>query len=289
MKKGFTAMQLNLIAMIIIVIYHISWTLLGINNPITGILQVIGNMAIPISCLLTAEGYRNSSQPDRYIMRMMFLWLVSIFPYYLFFHFTYGIHQNLMFDLFLGLLALKLINSKSLKKKDRIVIIILLQIISCIFSTYPTVILLFIFVFYFQKDFKKQVLWIVAASVVPTFALLLIFYLQNRFDMVHTGWTNFDAYACLGFNLAIPFIKLYNNKRGSKFYFRYVAYLVYPVHFVILQMLFRATAKQVYLAYIHLHLLTMALTVALGIFTIKAKPSKAQLSNVVLICSLYFI
>lgn len=290
MKKGFTAVQLNLIAMIVIIIYHISWTLTGITSPITRILQLVGNMAIPISCLLIAEGYRNSSQPDKYIMRMMFLWLVSIIPYYLFFHFTYGVHQNLMFDLFLGLLTLKIINSKVLKKKDRIVMIILIEIISCIFSTYPIVILLYIMTFYYEKDFKKRALCTFVASLVPACLLLLLIYLHNRFGILRIGWTEYDAYACLGFNLAIPFIKLYNNKRGAKFYFRYVAYVAYPIHFVILEMLFRANERQVYLGYIHLHLLTIALTVGLGIYTIKAKPSKAQLSNVVLILfSLFYM
>lgn len=73
MKKGLNASTLKLIAIITMVIDHISWGFFDFYSWQGYMLHIIGRLTIPIMCFFIAEGFRKTHDLKKYILRMTFL------------------------------------------------------------------------------------------------------------------------------------------------------------------------------------------------------------------------
>lgn len=93
MKKSFDATQLKIIAIISMVIDHIARGFMDFYTWQAQILHVCGRLTIPIMCFFIAQGYRKTTNPGRYVFRLVLFWLVSVVPFYLFFHKEYEYRQ----------------------------------------------------------------------------------------------------------------------------------------------------------------------------------------------------
>ena len=85
----------------------------------TGIdwLRMVGRIALPIFVYLTASGYRKTSDPFRYILRLLAFALISEPIYdYCFFSTSYNGAQNIMFTLAMGLMAIMFVDKLRGKK-----------------------------------------------------------------------------------------------------------------------------------------------------------------------------
>ena len=130
------------------VIDHIAWAFVDFYSPLGQFMHVCGRLAIPIMCYFVAEGYRNTKDIKRYIDRMITFGVLSIIPFYLFFHDEYGYRQNIIFDLLGGLLAITLLD-RAKKKWQKVVGMVAIFGVSMLVGGWPIAPILFIIIFYF--------------------------------------------------------------------------------------------------------------------------------------------
>ena len=150
MKKGFglSRTQLKIIAIISMVIDHFAWGFVDFYSPLGQFLHVCGRLTVPIMCFFIAEGFRKTSSIKKYIHRMAVFAVITIIPFYIFFHEEYGFRQNIIFDLMLGLILLTVLECKHLPKWGKVVLSILLFATSATIGGWVITPMLFILAFY---------------------------------------------------------------------------------------------------------------------------------------------
>jgi diguanylate cyclase (GGDEF)-like protein len=282
MKKGFglNRTQLKIIAIISMVIDHFAWGFVDFYSPLGQFLHVCGRLTVPIMCFFIAEGYRKTSDIKKYIHRMAVFAIISIIPFYIFFHEEYGFRQNIIFDLMLGLILLTVLECKRLPKWGKVLIAIALFATSAIIGGWVITPMLFILAFYYGKTFKQKAFWFIIADVSTVIFLMIAIVLNSRFHFSHYDWVWWDKSYLLGFMLALPLLRLYNGEKGKNFGGRYFFYLFYPGHFLILSLgkYFVSGVITVWSLYLTLHVVSLVIVLVITFLTAYGKPSRGQAS-----------
>lgn len=231
-----TAFMLKLIAIITMTLDHTSYLVYGHLSW----MNFIGRIAFPIFAFQISEGFIKTHNPQNYAKRLLIFALISQLPYtwfrILFFN---DVELNIIFTLILGLASIIIYNTFSTPKKDisksialsykliglMCVLIIALcsQKFNFDYGFYGVFIIFLFYVFHNKKLFMNL-------SVI---ALTFIFYLPNLIA------TNFHYKVILLFLCSlIPliFINLYNGKKGKNY--KWLFYIFYPVHLLILCLLY---------------------------------------------------
>ena len=225
-KKGLTGSTLKIIAMAAMLIDHIGAAVLVRMIRSTGdmslyegytILRKIGRIAFPIFCFLLVEGFMHTSDKKKYAIRLGTFALLSEIPFDLAFQsqmidFKY---QNVFFTLLLGLLAM--MGYQYIEEKYPI------RNLQVIFMELLTVGIFMVIAELWKTDYGAN----------GVLCILLLYIFRGKiFYPLTAGWviylSNFAA--IYGFLLTL----LYNGKRGISL--KYVFYLFYPVHLLILYM-----------------------------------------------------
>lgn len=211
-----SSFQLKMIAITTMLIDHIG----SIIFPEYIILRVIGRLAFPLFAFLITEGYRHTSNINRYLIRLAIFALISQYPFWL--AFGFNLHLNIFFTLVFGLLAIHLS-----EKYENILPVIILALLADLISTdYGAFgILLIYFIHIFRDDFIKMV----GTSSLLYVGFYLVGGLMAEFNAIYYY---IQFFALVSFLL----IKLYNGSQGPKL--KYFFYLFYPVHLLILGLLF---------------------------------------------------
>ena len=226
--------QLQIIAIVAMVIDHIAWAFLDFWTPAAQALHVIGRLTIPIMCFFIAEGYRKTHNLRRYTDRLVTFALISILPFYMFFHEEYGFRQNIMFDHLLSLLMLMVLEHKRLNKWLKVLLVILIFAVSMTIAGWPITPQLFTLAFYYGKTFKDKVKWFVIADLSTVIFIAAFAVLNGIYHFAPYDWTWYNRFYLLGFLLALPIIKLYNGQKGGTRYGRFFFYIFYPIHLLVL-------------------------------------------------------
>lgn len=235
-----TSFVLKYIAMITMLIDHASISCLKY----TSLFNVIGRIAFPIFAFQIPEGYIHTKNLRNYFLRLFCFAIISQVPFMLFNSiFTNGFSFNIFGTLFLGLLSILLydkISNCTLKlTKDKKFNLTINKIFSCI-----SVILLglisevchfdygfwgitIIFLFYiFKNDKIGMVIFYITACII-----------KYGINIITYGYHYLYILLCLGTILPIIFICLYNGKQGKKI--KYLLYLFYPIHLLVLYFIFK--------------------------------------------------
>lgn len=210
---------LKLIALTTMIIDHYG----AIFQPGNLTFRLIGRLAFPIYCFLLVEGFFHTKDVRKYSLRLLLFALISEFPFdYAFFGGVYWGHQNIFFTLFIGLIAMILLE----KSKDGSYITKLLiglgaSFIATILSTdYAYIGIIYILAFYYTHGITSlKRLAIVAA----------IMFLTNMI-----GSSGLQQYSLLAL---IP-LMMYNNEQGLKNKILQISfYAAYPLHLLIFAIL----------------------------------------------------
>ena len=104
---GLNANTLRIIALVLMLSDHIWATAMSFGNWMT----YIGRMAFPIFAFQIAEGYLHTSNFKKYALRLLGFAVVTEIPFNLFYSSRVfnPYHQNVLFTLLLGLLAINVI------------------------------------------------------------------------------------------------------------------------------------------------------------------------------------
>lgn len=284
--KTLNRTQLKFIAICAMLCDHFAWGFLDFYSVPGQILHIIGRFTLPIMCFFIAEGFRHTSSRVEYIKRMVMFWIVAIIPFYLFFHEVYDYRQNIIFDLLLGLLMLAVLENKKLKLWQKISLGTLLFVTSALIGGWVIMPILYILVFYYVRDFKKQAAWICGLTVALEVFLVVAIWLNGIWHFSHYDWPWYDKLYFLGFMLPLLLLKRYNGEKGKDIIGKYFFYLFYPAHFLVL-----AAGKAVvagctiYEIYVACHIISLLVCLGILLLVILAKPSRGQNATLLLVLS----
>lgn len=283
--KGLNRTQLKLIAICAMVCDHTAWGFVEALTPLGQIMHIIGRLTLPTMCFFIAEGFRHTSDRKRYLGRMAFFAAVTTIPFYLFFHETYDYRQNIIFDLMLGLLMLMNLESKRLKKWQKVIFATLLFVISATIGGWIIVPILFILAFYYGKDFKTQAKWVCIITITLVTFLVIATNLNQIYHFSKYDWMWYEELYLLGFMLPLLLLKHYNGEKGPNIG-KYFFYCFYPAHFLVLagikQVVAGVTAHEFYVG---IHIIALLISLCILIMVVLAKPSRGQIAAVLLVMS----
>lgn len=210
---------------------------------IYNLLRCIGRIAFPIYCYLIVEGFYHTRNVKKYALRLFIFSIISQIPFSLAFlkSATDFSDLNVYFTLLFGLICVLLADEakkhyKECKETGASAVlytvgyplaIILIMIVSVIIHTdYSAFGIMLILLFYFfrtdkekpltDKENSKKFIWLFISIALAT----IIF--SNTVEL-------------LGLLAMLP-IGFHNNKKGPSM--KYVFYAYYPVHLIILYMIF---------------------------------------------------
>lgn len=190
------------------------------------VLRIVGRISFPIFAFLIVEGYFHSRNLRKYFIRLGFLAIISEIPFDLTFfdqYFFFG-HQNIFFTLFNSLIAITIYDRvKNREKYIGIIYLILLSLINTIIlADYVFFGVLIIFGFYqFRQNKVALIIWVLFSNT--------LFVLSSVFS---TGILSVMSVIQFCDLLAFIFIFTYNGKKGLSL--KYVFYLFYPMHLLLL-------------------------------------------------------
>ena len=233
-EKGLTKSQLQYLAIFAMVIDHTAWGFVEFMTPLGITMHLFGRLTLPIMCFFIAEGYAHTHDLKKYILRMIVFAVVSILPFYLFFHEEYGYRQNIIFDELLALLALCVINHQSLKKPVRILLLGGLFMISALIGGWVIMPIIYALVFYKNKEFKDKAKWFCFFTVLLFVTLATLILINRKLHFIGYDWSVTQWIYLLGFMFALIPLSFYNGKKGTVFPGRYFFYGFYPAHFMVL-------------------------------------------------------
>lgn len=233
-RGGISATTLRLLAMVFMLLDHTWATVVPGNNWMT----CVGRLAFPIFAFQIAEGYLHTSNCRRYVKRLLVTALIAEIPFDLMSTGApiFPFHQNTIFTLLLGIWA---VSALERARRERSVggwlrcagILLLACLVSVIGMTdYGWKGVLTVVAFYLLRDFRGARLCQLAAMVV------LHSLLAEGLMLEVFGFS--IAQQSLAVLALIP-IWLYNGQkgRGGKV-FQYAAYVFYPVHLLLLYVLY---------------------------------------------------
>ena len=234
MKKtrfGLDSTALRLLAILFMVLDHLWATVVPGNLWLT----CLGRLAFPIFAFQLCEGYRHTSDYRRYRRRLLVFALLSEIPFNLFYagSVIFPFHQNVLFTLLLGLLAIRqadrLRREEGIKKKSLRCLALLLIFAGgvVLFPDYGLMGIMTVLCFFVFRDHR---LFQLAAM-----AVLNIFTFKGQTIPISLFGLACD-FPIQGFALlALPLIWLYNGEkgRGGKG-LRLFWYIFYPLHMLAL-------------------------------------------------------
>ena len=234
MKKtrfGLDSTALRLFAILFMVLDHLWAAVVPGNLWMT----CVGRLAFPIFAFQLCEGYRHTGDFQRYCLRLLVFALLSEIPFNLFYagSLIFPFHQNVMFTLLLGLLAIRqadmLRREEGIKKKSLRCLALLLIFAGgvALFPDYGLMGVMTVLCFFVFRDHR---LFQLAAM-----AVLNIFAFKGQTIPVSLGALAFD-FPIQGFALlALPLIWLYNGEKGPGGKgLRLFWYIFYPLHMLAL-------------------------------------------------------
>jgi len=236
---GFSASTLRLLALGFMLLDHMWATVIPGSDWMT----CIGRLAFPIFAFQVTEGYFHTSNVKRYMLRLLLFGVISEIPFNLMLTASpiFPFHQNVMFTMLLGLLAIsaieKLKQEISLKTAVLTALKLLLIWLAATvgFVDYGWLGVLTVVVFYLFRGFRFAWLFQLGALTV-----IHGFLMKGRvFVFELLGMTL--KFPLQGFAVfAILLIWLYNGQkgRGGKL-LQYGSYVFYPAHMLLLYIIYR--------------------------------------------------
>lgn len=284
--KSLNRTQLKFIAICAMVCDHVAWGFVDFYTPLGQVMHIIGRLTVPIMCFFVAEGFRHTSSRKGYVKRMMFFWIVAALPFYLFFHSVYEYRQNIIFDLLLGLLMLCVLENKKFRLWHKILLGFMLFAVSASVGGWVIMPILYILVFYYVRDFKKQAIWVCSLTVALQVFLIVAVSLNKIWHFSRYDWPWYDKLYFLGFMIPLLLLKRYNGEKGKDIIGKYFFYLFYPAHFLVLAgiraLLAGCTAYEIYVS---LHIISLLVCLGILLLVVFAKPTRGQNATLLLVLS----
>lgn len=230
-KRGFTSFDLKIIAMVAMLIDHIAIKFCGDYELLYKLMRIIGRMSFPIFCFLLVEGFLHTRSRKNYALRLTLFAFLSEIPYDLFGgHFIYLPKQNVLFTLLIGFLVIWVLDDidcfrKNDEQKSGFTIFR---------EGYCVIMELLALCLGMIVSMKLECIY----TYTGVLLIVLLYATRNQRygQLVSNIAINLGIYKlslqAAGILSTIP-LSFYNGKPGQK-KFKYLFYIFYPLHLVIL-------------------------------------------------------
>lgn len=210
---------------------HAAWLFLPSESIAALICHIIGRLTFPIMSFMIVEGYHHTRNVKKYLIRLAVGAFLAHFAYAfcfqhpVIFHFSEKIVDttSVLWGFTCGLAALIVYHHNRFNTWLKAILILLCIIIS-IPSDWSWVCVVFLLVIDMNYgNLKKQMLWMTLFGWSYAFVYCFV-----------SSWWNIYQFAVI---LAFPVLYLYNGERGKWKGMKWLFYLYYPLHLLVLSML----------------------------------------------------
>ena len=234
MEKKLNSNHLKMIAIIAMTIDHAADLMYpGFPaNPVAVILHIIGRLTAPIMWFFICEGYHYTRNIKKYMLRLSVFAIISHFAYC----FAFGINvipfstgvfnqTSVIYPLFISVLAMW-IQDAELKINNFVKSIIIFILV---WSAFPAdwsciAVLAIMGMSKNRGNLKKQMLSMMIWVIV--YAIVSFFFVNRVYGIIQ-----------LFVFLVYPLLKQYNGQRGKAKWTKWLFYIYYPAHLVIVGIL----------------------------------------------------
>lgn len=230
MEKKLNANHLKLIAIIAMTVDHAADLIFpgSPSNPIALILHIIGRLTAPIMWFFVCEGFFYTKNLRKYLLRMGIFAVISHFAYC----FAFGINvvplsggifnqTSVIWPLFWAIVALWLLNSATmLKTWQKFLLLMLINLITFPADWSCIAVMAIVFMYSNRGNLQKQIGWMMFWVVI--YAVVSFFCVNKVYAVVQ-----------LGVILVYPLLSLYNGQKGKANWMKWLFYVYYPAHLII--------------------------------------------------------
>ena len=229
-KRGLTSSELKYIAILAMLIDHIAWTFFPVAGVAGQLMHFVGRTTAPIMCFFISEGFHHTRNLKRYFLRLGIFAVISHFAYAFWKSGSFFAKspESMISTLFLCLASVTVFNSKKIGVYLKLPIILGIAYFAekCDWGSNAVIFTLAFEIAKLGNGTKKNALSAYALSAVvyllPTISLLSNpeFFILNVYRF--------------GVFLPVLFLSFYNGERGGGKYDKWVFYVFYPAHLLVL-------------------------------------------------------
>ena len=229
-EKGLSTADLKLIAIIAMTIDHLTWLFFpGLQRVwYVCLLHIIGRLTAPIMWFFIAEGSHYTKNPKKYITRLFVFAIISHFAY----SFAFGLNPipfksgifnqtSVIWSLAIAAALIFIVNNYKLSYRKNFALILLASLISFPSDWSSIATMTSFYLYNHRGDFKKQVRDFILFGLL--YALVYIIFIDKVYGVLQ-----------LFIFLSIPLLSLYNGKAGNNRNMKWLFYIYYPAHLVII-------------------------------------------------------
>jgi hypothetical protein len=222
-KFGLTNNQLKIIAMISMLIDHIGVQIF----PNVLILRIIGRLAFPIFAYMIAEGCLHTKNKARYLLIIFGLGFICQLVFYFFMG---SLYQGILMTFSLSIICIYAIDYYLKNKNWKSLSLMLFTVIGISFIS--VILPIILKKTDFEFDYTALGILLPVAIYFSKYKLLKLTFIAIISILLSSIYTSYQLYSLL----ALPLLLLYNGERG-KYKLKYMFYIFYPAHLVIVYFL----------------------------------------------------
>lgn len=228
-NSGITGSELKYVAILAMLIDHIAWAFVPQDTLAAQLMHALGRITAPVMCFFISEGYHYTKSLKKYISRMCIFALIShfAFNYYQTGSLLHGDMESVIATLTLSLVAVWVVNNDKIEKYMKLVVILLIMYFAqnC---DWGTTAILFTLAFELARGNRKHQLIAYAGVCMITKIFPLLILLNGSVELFMLQIFNFGIF------LPIPLLLLYNGKKGGGKATKWIFYVFYPAHLLVL-------------------------------------------------------
>ena len=228
-ERGLNTGDLKLIAIVAMTIDHLTWLLFpGLQRVwFVFALHIIGRLTAPIMWFFIAEGSYYTRDSVKYIKRLFLFAVISHFAY----SFAFGLspmpfksgifnQTSVIWSLAIGATLIFAVQKHKLSGIVTVFLIILANLLSFPADWSCIAVMVPFFLYMHRGDFKKQAIDYIIFAIV--YAAVYFIFIDKVYGLLQ-----------LFILLSIPVLSLYNGKAGNNRNMKWLFYIYYPAHLVI--------------------------------------------------------
>ena len=229
-EKGLSTADLKLIAIIAMTIDHLTWLFFpGLQRVwYVCLLHIIGRLTAPIMWFFIAEGSHYTKDPKKYITRLFVFAIISHFAYIFAFGlnpipFKSGIFNqtSVIWPLAIAAALIFIVNNYKLSYLKNLVLILLANLLSFPADWSSIATMTPFYLYNHRGELKKQAKDYMFFGFL--YALVYFIFIDKVYGVLQ-----------LFIFLSIPLLSLYNGKAGNNRNMKWLFYIYYPAHLVVI-------------------------------------------------------